>query len=94
MIQPSYLHEIAEYTGTRIAFIVLNETVVLSEFLVKEATANALVLEYLVPKGLVNEVSKVELKNSEQQVISTRSVKVPIVEDTIMRHVMTVEEVN
>lgn len=94
MIQPSYLNEIAEYTGTRIAFIVLNETVVLSEFLVKEATANALVLEYLVPKGLVNEVLKVELKNSELQVISTRSVKVPIVEDTIMRHVVTVEEVN
>jgi hypothetical protein len=94
MIAQSYLNELTAYTNAKIAKVVLNDTVEISSFLLKETAENVLTLEYLVPMGTVATVSKMELKSSTGAVVSSRTVNVPIVEDTIMRHAITVEEVS
>lgn len=93
MIAQSYLNELTGYTKTKIAKVVLNGSVEIADFLVKDVSANTLTLEYMVRVGSVPAVSKVELKGADGLVIGSKIVNVPIVEDTILRHVITVEEV-
>ncbi|MFC5703193.1 ketopantoate hydroxymethyltransferase [Cohnella faecalis] len=92
MITQSYLNEVAGYTNTKIAKVVLNGSIEITSFVIKATMDNVLTIEYLVPFGLVATVTKMELKSSAGMVISTRTVNVPIVEDTIMRHVISIEE--
>ncbi|MCD9026059.1 ketopantoate hydroxymethyltransferase [Cohnella silvisoli] len=93
MIAQTYLNELTTYTNTKIAKVVLNDTVEITSFLLKSTTDNVLTIEYLVLMGTVATVTKMELKSSAGAVVSTRTVNVPIIEDTIMRHVITLEEV-
>lgn len=93
MIAASYLAELTSYTNTKVTKVVLNDSIEITSFLLKEASANVFTLEYLVAFGTITTVTKMELKSAAGSVVSTRTVNVPIVEDTIMRHVITVEEV-
>ncbi|MFD2329109.1 ketopantoate hydroxymethyltransferase [Cohnella sp. GCM10020058] len=92
MIEQTYLNELTNYTNTKIAKVVLNGTIVITSFLIKTVTVNTIAIEYMVAKGSPT-ITKIELKSAADAVVSSRIVNVPIVEDTIMRHVISVEEV-
>lgn len=92
MIPTAYLTELAQYTNTKIAKVVLNSTYEISSFSIKRVTSSTIELEYIIPLGLVTEVKLIELKSSSGQVLSSNTVYVPITSDTIIKQTITVRE--
>jgi len=93
MITQSYLNELAAYTNNKITKVVLNGTVELSDFWIKEVDDSVVELEVIVYQGVVETVTLIEIKSVADEVIASKSVVLPIVEDTIIRQVITVKEV-
>ncbi len=93
MIASDYLNELTTYTNMKIAKVVLNDTLAITDWLIKSTEDNMLMIEYMVQNGSIETVTSVELRASDDSVISSRTVNVPILEDTILRHVITIEEV-
>ncbi|BBI32056.1 ketopantoate hydroxymethyltransferase [Cohnella abietis] len=93
MIKQSYLHELAQYTKDKITKLVVNDVLEITDFNLKEVDANNVELEAVIPFGAMATVTKIELKGSMNDVIATKTVFLPIVEDTIIQQVITFVEV-
>nr|WP_150959370.1 ketopantoate hydroxymethyltransferase [Aneurinibacillus sp. XH2] len=92
MITQEFLHDVAEYSNGRVAKVVINDTYEITNFEVKEVTDNVLALNYIVPAGSVSVVTKIELKDSSDKLISSNTVNVPITTDTMMIQSIEVKE--
>lgn len=93
MIEPSFLHDVAEYVDSRIAKVTLNESYDITDFQVKEVTGNMLALNYIIPAADVSLVTKMELKDENDTVLTSDDVNVPITSDALMLQTIEVEEV-
>lgn len=92
MINPSYLAELAEYTDGKIAKVVVNGTLEITDFDVRELDDNVIELEYRILYGTVAEATQIELQTAGGQMISSNAVFVPITTDTIIKQTVTVKE--
>lgn len=93
MIPTSYLRDVAQYTSDRVAKVVLNDTYEITQFDSKAVADNELAIRYLVPFGSVAAITKVELRDAADNVISTNAVYVPITTDHLMLQTIEVKEV-
>lgn len=93
MITASFLHDVAEYVEARVSKVVLNEIYEFAQFEQKAVTDGVLALNYIVPAAEVEHISKIELKDDQDQVITTVDVNVPIASDTLMLQTIEVKEV-
>lgn len=94
MIVSTFLNEVAEYTDGRIAKVVLNDELEITNFQVKEVTASTLGMQYIVPSSAISLVTKIDLKTATNQLISTNDVYVPIASDTLLLQTIYVREVS
>ncbi len=92
MIASTLLSEIAELVDSKITRVVLNETYEIDIFEVKSVTGSTVGMQYIVPASAVSVVTKIELKNSAGQVISSNDVYVPITSDTLILQTVEVKE--
>lgn len=92
MIACTLLSEIAALTDSKIAKVVLNGTYEIDTFEVKSVTGATVGMQYIVPASAVPVVTKIELKNSADQVISSNDVYVPITSDTLILQTIEVKE--
>ncbi|MDF2925879.1 MAG: ketopantoate hydroxymethyltransferase [Paenibacillaceae bacterium] len=92
MIATAFLTDVATYTDGRIAKVVLNDTYTITDFTVKEVSGAAVAMQYMVPVADVSLVTKIELKDSADNVISSNDVYVPIASDTILLQSIQVKE--
>ena len=92
MIKMSFLQDVARYVDGRVAKVVLNGTHVIEDFEVKQVTGNVLALKYLVPAADVSAIAKIELKDAQNNVISSNDVHIPITADHLMIQSITVKE--
>ncbi|WP_127575247.1 ketopantoate hydroxymethyltransferase [Paenibacillus barengoltzii] len=92
MIASTLLSEIAELVDSKIAKVVLNETYEIDTFEVKAVTGSTVGMQYVVPASAVSVVTKIELKNSSDQVVSSNDVYVPITSDTLILQTVEVKE--
>ena len=90
MIQQSYLNEVANKVHTDIAKVVINDTVEITAFQVKQLTASTVRLEFIIPQGSVPNVTKIQLRKSNNAIIRSSSVFIPITSDTLIKHNITV----
>ena len=93
MINEQFLYDIAEYVDERVAKVVINESYEITEFEVKAVTNNVLALNYIVPASEVSLITKIELKDTENNQITANNVNVPITSDTLMLQTIEVKEV-
>ncbi|GLI08093.1 hypothetical protein YDYSG_41230 [Paenibacillus tyrfis] len=93
MIPTTFLSELAQFTNTQIAKVVLNGSYEIDTFRIKKVEASIVELEYMIPAGSVAEVTLIELKSNKGQVVSSNEAYVPITSDTVIRHTVTVKEV-
>lgn len=93
MISTQFLHDVATYTDGRIAKVVLNGSVVITDFEVKQVTDNKLALNYIVRSSSVSTITLIELKDATDNIISSNAVNVPIASDTLMLQTVEVKEV-
>ncbi len=92
MIASTLLSEIAELADSKIAKVVLNGTYEIDTFEVKSVTGATVGMQYIIPSSVVPVVTKIELKNSANQVISSNDVYVPITSDTLILQTLEVRE--
>lgn len=93
MIATEFLHDIADYVDDRIAKVVLNDSYEITEFVVKAVTDNVVALNYIVPADEVSLVTLIELKDGEDNLITTNDVNVPIMSDTMILQTIETKEV-
>lgn len=93
MIPTTFLSELAQFTNTQIAKVVLNGSYEIDTFRIKRVEAGIVELEYMIPAGSVAEVTLIELQSSKGQVVSSNEAYVPITSDTVIKHTVTVKEV-
>jgi hypothetical protein len=92
MISNSLLVEIAHIIDQKIAKVVLNGNYEITEFTLKQVSETSAVLNYRVNAGTVGTITKIELKDAQNKVISTNNVNVPITTDTILVQSILVKE--
>lgn len=91
-LQPGLFNDVADFTASDIASVLLNDSVVISSFVTKQASANLVDIEYNVSTSQVQSITNIKLKNSSGEVLSEAGVYVPLLEDVLMKHTITVKE--
>ena len=94
MIVSTFLNEVAEYTDSKIAKVVLNDVYEITTFQVKEVTDTTVGMQYIVPSSAISLITKIDLKTATDQLISTNNVYVPIASDTLLLQTIYVREVS
>lgn len=92
MIESTFLNDVANYVDSRVAKVIINESYEITDFEVKQVTGNVLALKYLVPAEDVSTITKIELKDASDNVISSHDVNIPITADHLMIQSITVKE--
>lgn len=92
MIERAFLTEIAEYTENKIAKVVLNNSLEITDFLVKEMTDTKVGMQYLIPASQISLVTKIALVDQSGTAISTNEVYIPIASDTLLLQTIQVKE--
>ncbi|ASS76806.1 ketopantoate hydroxymethyltransferase [Tumebacillus algifaecis] len=93
MIESAFLHDVASYTDSRIAKVVLNETHEITSFESRAITGSELILRFMVPSSAVSTITKIELKDAANNTVSSNVVYVPIATDTVISHTIKILEV-
>lgn len=93
MITASLLNDLATHVERRVAKVILNGIYEITDFAVKSVANNVLALNYIVPAAQVSLITLVELKASDNTVLTSNVVNVPIAADHMMLQTITVKEV-
>ena len=92
-IQNKFLNDIATFSADDINNVLLNDTEVISSFDTKTAVDNVATIEYTIPADLgLAEITNIKLRDAENNVLTSSTVYVPIVEDVIVKHNIYVKE--
>lgn len=92
-IQNKFLNDIATFSADDINNVLLNDTEVISSFDTKTAVDNVATIEYTIPVDLgLTEITNIKLRDAENNVLTSSTVYVPIVEDVIVKHNIYVKE--
>lgn len=92
MIDKTFLGDVATYTSDRIAKVILNDSVEIKDFAIKEVTESTVGMQYIVPVSLVSLVTKIDIKDGANKLITSNNVYVPISSDTLMLQTIEVRE--
>lgn len=94
MIPVSFLNDIAQFINNETFKIILNSgEYEITNFDSKTVEDNLLTINYTVPNGAVGVVERIELRKSNNEVISDNTVYVPITADSIFKQTFRVTEV-
>lgn len=93
MIVNSFLNDVARFVDANISKVVLNDTVEITNFTVKEVTGPTVGMQYIVPAADVSLVTKIDLKDANNNIKTTNNVYVPITTDTLLLQTVHVKEV-
>ena len=92
-IKQEMLNGIAEFTSVDIAKVRVNESLIITDFIIKESTQNIVTVEYQIAlESGITEVTKVELLDVMDNVLTESLVYVPILEGIILKHTILVKE--
>jgi len=93
MINAQFLHKVAEFVNTRIAKVVLNGSYVITDFTARTVEDGMVALNYIVPVADVSLITLIELRDLNNDLITSDAVNVPITSDTKMLQTVEAKEV-
>ncbi|WP_054198852.1 putative phage tail protein [Clostridium baratii] len=92
-IQNYFINELKNFALSKIGYIKLNDIKVINEFITKNIVDGKLTLEYAVLKKFgLTEITKVEVYTSDDNLLTSINLYVPIIEDLELKHVINIEE--
>lgn len=92
-IKQEMLNSIAEFTSSDIAKVRVNESLIIADFTIKESTQNIVTIEYPIAlESGITEITKVELLDVVDNVLTSSLVYVPILENVILKHTIQIKE--
>ena len=88
-----FVDEMRNFIISKIGYVKLNNIKVVNEFITKDVIGGRPTIEYAVSKewGL-GEITKVDIYTSDDNLLTTVNLYVPIIEDLELKHVINVEE--
>lgn len=93
MISSILLQEMAQHINRRIAKVVLNQSVEITDFQIKDVSEQEVLMEYIIPAGAAETVTLIELQDEAGTVLTTNPVYIPLTTDTLIKHPIAIKEV-
>lgn len=91
MIHQTLLNDIAQLVDGKIKKVVINEMYEITDFVVKQVTESVIGLNYIIPVSVISLVELIELKDENDQILSSNAVQVPIAADHMMLQTISVK---
>lgn len=91
-VQQALLNDTANFVSAEISHVLLNDTILISEFDVKQVSENILTIEYKVTPNMVDIITDIKLIKADNTVLTRSAVYVPITQPVINKHTITVKE--
>ncbi|NGT65608.1 DUF2313 domain-containing protein [Clostridium perfringens] len=88
-----FVDEMRNFIISKIGYVKLNNIKVVNEFITKDVIGGKPTIEYAVSKAWrLGEITKVDIYTSDDNLLTTVNLYVPIIEDLELKHVINVEE--
>lgn len=92
-IQQTLLNKLATFTVAEIAKVRINNSYIVTDFEVKSASANVATVQYYVmPESGITNVTRIELLDSANNVLTRSNVYIPLVLGVNLKHTILVKE--
>ena len=91
-IEQALLNDTADFVASDIASVLLNDAIAVSEFRLKQVTANVVTVEYTVTPEMTNLITNIKLMRADDTVLTQAAVYVPVTQTVISKHTITVKE--
>lgn len=91
-LKAELFNTVATFTADEITSVLLNDTVVIDAFDLKQASNNIANIEYTVFTGQLNTITNIKLRDSSNNTLSESVVYVPLADDVLMKHTIVVKE--
>lgn len=91
-VQSALLQDTAQAVSDDIATVLINDTIRVSQFKLKEVSGNVVSVEYEVLPSMTNLITDLKLLNQNDEVLTRASVYVPVTQTVISKHLITVKE--
>lgn len=91
-IQSALLGDTAGFVTEDVAAVLINDTVKVTEFKLKQVTGNAATIEYSVTSEMTNLITNIKLLNADDAVLTQATVYVPVTQTVVSKHIITVRE--
>lgn len=91
-IEQTLLNDAAAFVASDIAYVVINNTIILDKFTLKNVADNVVTIEYEVGPNLTNLITSVRLMRADSTTLTQAAVYVPITQPIISKHIITVKE--
>ena len=91
-VQSALLSDAAAFVAEDIHHVLLNDTVVVSEFKAKSVSANVACVEYSVDSSMTNLITDIKLVRADGGILTQSTVYVPVTQSIVSKHTITVKE--
>ena len=93
-IQSAYLNEVATYTNTQITKVVINNSITITSFELKQVASNVFLIKFRVTSAQTALITSIKLEKTDSTVISDNTVSIPVsTEEVLIRQTITISEV-
>jgi len=91
-ITAQLLHDIAQSVNTNVASVLINNTIPLTTFSLRQVTESSLILEYAINPGMTNLITNIKLLKHNAAILTESSVYVPVTQMVLAKHTLTIRE--
>lgn len=91
-VQQALLNDMADFVADEIASVLINDSIVITDFSVKSVSNNQISLQYAVTPSMTSVVTNIKLRRADDTVLTQVPVYVPVTQTVISKHIITVKE--
>lgn len=91
-IKQAMLNDTANFVASDISGVLLNDTIKVSDFRLKNVSENVVSVEYVVTPDMTNLITSIKLLRDDDTVLTQSVVYVPVTQTVVSKHVITVKE--
>ena len=91
-IQKALLNDTANFVAGDIAYVLINDSIKITEFRTKQVTENVVTVEYELTEHMTDLMTNIKMMSADNKVLSQATVYVPVTQLVIGKHTLTVKE--
>ena len=91
-VQQALLNDTASFVANDVAKVVINNSITVSDFRLKQVSDNVVSIEYVVDPSMTDIITDIKLLRADDTVLTQSVVYVPVTDTIISKHIITVKE--
>ncbi len=92
-IKPLFLNDLANFTADDVATVLINDSLVVTDFDLKAAADSVANIEYSLPIGAADVITDIKLRKADASVLTESVVYVPLTTGAVIKHKIPIKEV-